>query len=272
MNALTYAIQKIKLEIPKEILRIAFTQDDTSWRKSTLSIDDEIMTRVIRPIVLVDTDIVGGSQLVVSLEGLTPTYADTYTVVYTVPMERTGGRDIVSVLSIGYLPFSGSYSPASYGMNGLTPIGANDLEISARKMGDSMSSVPPLSNADVEVAPGNTLIIRDQLRIPGAYQLRVMVGNEKNLNNIPRRAFLDFAALCIKATNLYIYNELRIKLDQGYLLGGQEVSSVKNYIDSLSEVATEYNDMLKKDWRAIAIMSDRSTHIRMIRMQMNPAG
>ena len=200
MDALAYALQKIKFEIPKEVLKIAFLQEQTGWRSNTLSLDDEIVTKVLKPMVFVDTDLVGGTQTVVSLEGLVPTYADTYTIVYTVPMERTGYREIISVLSIGYLPFSGSYSPVAYGMNGVTPFGANDLEISARKMGDSLSSVPPLSNADAEVSPGNVVIIRDQLRVPGAYQLRVVLGNEKNLNNIPKRSYLDFARLCIKAT------------------------------------------------------------------------
>ena len=103
MNPISVAVLQIKYAIPPELLRITFQEDLKVWRGAPISIDSSILNRVIRPRVLLDTNLVGGVYDLISLEGLQATIIDDLSVIYTIPVTRTQNRLILSVLSIGYL-------------------------------------------------------------------------------------------------------------------------------------------------------------------------
>lgn len=272
MNILNKALDHIKFSIPIEILKLTFNDNTTnSWKSAPISLDQQILNKVIRPRVLIDADLVGGQTIIVSLEGLTPKYVDTYTIIYEVPEDRLMYRSLISVLSIGYLPFSSSYNAMGAGMGTVNPNSMSDVLSAGQRMGDSMSNIPPISNSSVELIGANTILVRDQLRVTNAYQLRCVVGNDENLNNISPRSYLAFAQLCELAVKAYIYNTQLIPLDQGFLQGGQNLGSVKSYIDELRDSNEMYMQHLKEVWTKTAKMNDMMEYTRFIKLQICPA-
>lgn len=235
-----------------------------------VSLDEQILNKVIRQRVLYDCNIVGGQTIIVSLENLRPTYVDTYTLIFEIPAELLMHRSLISVLSIGYLPYASSYNSLGVGMGTVNPGSMSDLMSAAQRVGDSMSDIPPISNASVELIGYNTILVRDQLRVTNAYQLRCVVGNEENMNNINPRSFLNFCQLCTFAVKSYIYNNLIVKIDNAYLTGGQELGSIKQLVESYSDAEENYMTYLREVWQAVAYMNNDIDHDRFIRLQISP--
>jgi len=271
MNLLLKAVGDCSFRIPPQILQLAFRDDLQNWRRAPLSLTEQIMIKVIRPRVLLDIDIVGGQTVIISLEGLTPTTVDTYTMIYEIPPDRCSFRTIMSVLSIGYMPFASSYNNMGMGMGVVNPNSMSDVMSAAQRVGDSHSNIPSVSNATVDLIGQNTILIRDQLRITNAYQLRCVIGNEEHLNNIQPRSILVFTRLIELAIKSYIYNTMIIRMDQAFLTGGQELGRVKEVIDGYADAEQSYQDYLREVIQAVSFMQSTPDHSRFIKLQLNSA-
>jgi len=269
MNILRKALDDIKFSIPNEILKIAF-QDAYNWRQSPSSIDELMLNKVIRSRVLVDADIVGGQMILVPLDGIVPRYENQFTLVFDIPAERLMHRSIISVLSVSYLPNALTSSQMGAGIGYINPNTMNDVSSAAQRISNSMSNIPPVSNAFIELIGDNVIMIRDELRMSNIYLLRCIVANESNLNNINIRSYGNFSKLCILAVKAYIYNKLIINIDSAYLSGGQELGAVRSYIETLSDSNQMYNDFLNEVWRPTAYMNDTPSYNRLLRMMVNP--
>lgn len=271
MSALTFALNEIKMRIPIEVLNVAFKTDITDWRQAPISLDDRIMNQVIRQRVLTAANVVGGQMAVIPLDGLQVEYLDNYNMIYRVPKERTQNRSIVSVLSVGYLPYINGYGGSSMGFGGLAPSSITEVSNTAMRVMDSVSGIPPISNAQIELLGENTVLIRDQFRTTQAYFLRCILENDENLNNISPRSWPAFADLCELAVKSYIYKTLIIKIDQGFLVGGQELGAMKAYVEECRDSEEQYRTHLKEVWRKVAFMNDQQSHQRHIRLMISPA-
>lgn len=270
-NIIIKSLDEIKFRIPYEILRVVFQERNNDWRnRAPVSIDNEILNKVIKPRVIVDTNIIGGQTILVSLEGLTPKYSDTYTIIYEIPAERVMFRSIMSVLSISYLPFASSFNTMGYGSGVVNPTSMNDVTAAGQRVADSHSNIPMVSNATVELVGSNVVLIRDQLRVTNAYQLRCVVANEENLNNINPRSYLAFSDVCVLAVKSYIYNKMIIAMDSAFLQGGQELGAFKSYVESLADAEQMYRDYLRDVWRATIYMNATEQHSRFIQLQISP--
>lgn len=269
MNAVMKAVDELKFRIPFEVLREAFKDDYTGWRKSPVSLDEQMLSKVIRPRVIVDTNLVGGEMVIISLNGLAPIYSDVGVSVYEIPASLTQFRTIISVLSVSYLPYAAS-SYGSLGSGGVQPSSMNDVSSAAQRVGDAMSSIPVISNAVAEIIAHNTVSIRDQFRATGMYQMRCVLANDENLNNISPRSYHAFATLCELAVKAYIYNKLIIRIDQAFLQGGQELGAMKDYVQGLSDSNQMYLDHLRNVWQVTAYCNDSSNYNRFIKLMCNP--
>jgi len=270
MNILSKIVSELKYRIPQEVLRVAFQDQNQNWRQAPISIDEQIMLKVIRPRVIVDCNLVGGQTVIVSLEGLTPNYIDRSTLIFEIPADRLMFRTLISVLSIGYLPFAGGFNNMGMGMGSIVPSSMNDVMAAGQRAGDSMSNMPIVSNASVELVGYNTIVIRDQQRVTNAYQLRCVVANEENLNNINPRSHLNFAKLVELAVKSYIYNKLIIAMDTAYLHSGQELGAMRTYVEGLADSEQMYQDYLKEVIQAVSFMNDSYNYDRFIKLQICP--
>lgn len=269
MNVIAMAVEKIiNYEIPKEILEIVFLNPAYQKTKNPSTLPECIITRVIRPRVLVDCNLVAGEYSIVDISGLPIDYVDNYHMMIKIPPNRLQNRKIMSVHSIGYLPYGSYLGNYLNGVGSGTPYGGSDIPNTAAKAYDAMSDIPIVSNSDIDIYGDNTLIIRECLRVSSIYTLRCVLSNDPDMNNIKSRAILYFTELCLLAVQAEIYRWSLIKMDQNYIYAGVELGSVKNYIDTLADANENYKTYLKTQWQEVAIMSDSQQYRKIIRLQI----
>lgn len=270
MNPVKKALDEIKFTIPAEVLRIAFQDQRNGWRSAPISLDEQITEQILRPRVLVDANLVGGKMANISLSGLTPIYVDPLYHVYEIPPDRTMNMTILSILSISPFAYPYTASIASQGFRAGASFQSSDVDSAAQRVSDSVSNIPVISSSQIELVGHNTISITGNLRGMGSYELRCIMENDENLNNISVRSYPAFAKLCILATKAFIYNKLVIRIDQAYLQNGQELGSIKSYIESLSDAEEMYQTQLRDVWRVVSVMNDRPYNRRLISLMVNP--
>ena len=57
MNAIKKALDELKFRIPREILNQIFTEKNFSYRTTPISVDEQVLSQVIKPRVLVDCNL-----------------------------------------------------------------------------------------------------------------------------------------------------------------------------------------------------------------------
>ena len=270
MGCVAKALDEIKRTIPRDLLRIGFIDTLKDWRKAPASLDEQIMSLVIRPRVLSDADLIGGRHTVVPLDYVDGTYIDDYTIMYIIPMELTNNSPIISVKYVGYLPYAVSFSSFGAGVGTVGPSGITDLTGAGQRVGDAASNIPPVSEATVDLVGPNTVVVRNYRRITSAYHLVCMTGNDPNLNNISPRSWPAFAKLCQLAVKSHLYNSLVINIDKAYLSVGQELGSIKSLIDTMADSEEMYQTYLREVWSRVARMNDVPAYLRSLKSQVNP--
>ena len=275
MNPVSNAVSEIQRVIPSQILTEVFGREDyRNWRRTApVSVDEMIKSKVLRPRVLKDCNLVGGRHVDISLEGL-PVYEqgdeDMYAVIYEIPPQRTGNREILSVLSVNYFPFNstGGVLAAAYGS--MSSIAQSDAEGAGQRVMESFGNVPHISSASVELIGYNTVIIRDQMRSTFVYRLRCVVANEENLSNLSVRSYNVLAQACILAVKSHIYNQLTIRIDQGILEQGQPLGQFKAIVDKYEDAEEKYQEYMNKTVRKVLFMNDQISYERFVSIQVNP--
>lgn len=265
MLALRKAVDEIKWSIPKDILNEVFLPKTFSIRNTPVGLDDQILSLVIRPRVLVDADLVGGTEAFVNLEGVPAQRLDAYLTVYNIPKDRTQGRSITAVTSVSFL--SASLITSVPGFQLFNPCTVTPMMQAGQAVFDAMNSVPVSSTAKVRLVGENTILIQDSMPPAGHGFVRCTIANEENLGNIQIRYVPLFAEWCVLACKAFIYNEYIITLDRGFINGGQELGKFRDIVESYADANEQYIDFRKTKWQKAAFMNDREKMNRFIKLQ-----
>lgn len=270
MNILIKILDEIKFTIPEAILRNTFKSDvNYNTRTAPFSIDYEIKNKVLGPRFFKDCDIVGGQEAIIDIGDIQPEFLDFFSMVYVIPSERLNYKSIMSVLSVGFMPYGNSLTSFSNTSYAVAPGGGmNDVSNAASLVMDSHGSIPDVSTARADLIGDNIIMIRSNQRVNSVYQVRCLLTNEAELQNFnPRYALRisDGAILCVKS---YIYNKLRIDIDRGFLSGGQELGYIKEYVESLADAETMYREFMRTVMSQISLMNNSVEHQRFIKLQL----
>ena len=261
MLAVNKALDEIHYRIPRAILETIFIDRNIKWRSNPISIDEQIMSLVIRPRVLVDCNLVGGTEAFINLDGVQFTRSDDYTSVYRIPKTLTQGRSINSVLNI---TFSDPSKVSSYG------VAAGQQNTMMLQLGSSVmdahGSIPVTSTAKVQLIGENTVMVRDTVILPANIYLRCILANDDTLSHLQLRSYPAFANLVVLAVKAYIYNSYIIELDIGQLLGGMNIGKFKEIIDSYADSEELYQTYKKEVWQKVAFQNDSSSADRYLKM------
>lgn len=261
MNALQKAVDHVKYVVPRPILETVFIQRDRYLRQIPRSIDSHIMEEVIRPRVMVDMDLVGGTEMFVALQGLPPDRINQYTSVYKIPKSRTGGRQITSVLNV---TFSDPTATSNYGVaNGCM---STEMLTTGQAMIDAMGTIPITSTAQAQLVGENTVMVRDTILLPANIYLRCIIANDSNMGHLQLRSYRAFYQLVEFAVKAYIFNEYVIPMDMGELYGGQNLGRFKEIIDGYSDAEELYQTHLREVMTKVLFMNDQETFNRHMRM------
>jgi hypothetical protein len=261
MLAISKAIDEIHYRIPKTILEAVFIQRNLRWRSTPPSLEEQIMALVIRPRVLVDCNLIGGTEVFIPLDGIPVERTNDYTSVYRIPKSATQGRSINSVLNI---TFSDPTKASSYGV----AAGQQNtmmLQVGSAVM-DAMGSIPVTSTAKVQLIGENVVMVRDTVVLPANIYLRCILANDENMSHLQLRSYRDFANLCVLAVKSYIYNEYIIQLDLGELHGGQVIGKFKEIIDGYADAEELYQTYITEKFQKILYMNDSESFSRFTKL------
>lgn len=265
MNAIRQALSDVKFRIPKAILEKTFLSYNAYGRiYSNTSIDDHILNNVIKARVLVDCNMIGGTQVQIPLAGLGRENPTDRSTVIRIPKTLTQGKSINSVLHVAFFS-TGSLSA----MNANVANSACSTTATMNATGAAFSSfdnIPIVSTARVQLIGENVIYIKDSINLTPNCFLVCVLANDEEMSNIPMRAFRYFSNLVEYAVKSYVYNELIINLDQGQLQGGVSIGIFKDIISGYADAEQNYRDYLNDNWEKIAFMADDQTYSRYIKM------
>lgn len=271
MNAISYAVKHIKWAIPKPILNVILNHDVPKGYQYLTSIDELIVSKIIRPKVMVDANIVGGVEDLIPLSGLN-IIQDRYNAsVVVIPPDRTMNRSIISVLGVASTALSGVPGVShwasgmgnfdGYQQDGLPGCIAPTYAVNqAGRIYDSHRGAESDLNVHTDLIGPNTVLIYGlQIYNSATLGLKVMLENDSNLNNIKPRSYVHFAELCLLATKSYLYNEYVIDMDRGELDGGMELGRFANIVDGYDTSFEDYHTYLTTAWARVAAWNDEKT-------------
>ena len=248
MNAITYAINNIRFNIPIEVLRLSFGEPEGVF-SGAVGLDELITTRVIRPKILVDCNLVGGvsRQILVSQCKVRRIPGGW---VITVPKELTDGRSIINVTDL----LSGVTRPPGTPHRGGLPPTSNPLVA----VPDMLNPPMVIPTTRLELLADNIVLVKTDVQIINNGVLNCNIENDNNLNNISPRSYTPFAKLVLLGVKAYIHNTLTIRLGEGYIYNGHELGIIKETIDNYADAHEMYQDFLENTWSKIAYMNDKN--------------
>lgn len=263
MNALTRAVATVRRKIPDEILRYAFVSPYERFLNTPNSLDDRIMTEVIRSRVLVDCNIVGGTEEYLRLAGLPFERTQELMSVVHIPKERTNGRSITQVLHLSYHDYTANLNTNA--MMNFRPCSITPLGVAAAALGNSFDMPGMTGTSRLELIGENTVLIKDPAITPQNGVLRCIVSNDAELNNLSIRSYTAFCEMAALAVKSHIYTTCIVKIDEGVAQFGRNIGAYRQLIDSYADAEELYIEYLTNRWQKIAFMNDRESMSRFIR-------
>lgn len=262
MGAIQKAIQEVKFAIPEEILNEIFLKREFGRTPLPVSLDTMIREKVIDARVMVDCNLLGGTQVELPLHGVTPEQVDTYKTIYRIPMSVTQNRVISKVLSLT-ISQSTMMNSAYMGVEGYSQI----LE-AAKGLMAAQSGIPIVSTASIRLIAENVVLVSDYLSLPRTAYLRCFLENDNEYSQLNAMTYPHFCHLVELAVKAYIYNRGRIAVGMGQLVGGMELGVFRETIDSYADANQMYKDFIKEVWTKVMVMDDPKSKERMLRMMV----
>lgn len=268
MDLITVALDRVKYEIPEEVLKYVFspTRYDPSRNglvrdySTAINTDTVIRRQVIEARVLTDMNLCSGVEIFVPLNGsVHPEMIDQWTYIYRIPKELTQGRSIT-------VPYGIAYGQGNQiGAVGLIAADRSAVLESTDAMVQSNMPWTQVQTAYVTLVADNVVQVTNLSRVPGMAYLRCLVAHDPNLSNIPPFYADKFTELVILAVKAYIYTKSIIQLDEGAIRGGASLGRIREIIDSYADANQMYKEYLRDQWRKAGLQSNTEQHRRLMR-------
>ena len=278
MNIMDRAISWIKFNIPPEVIQRGFVAKERSYQglnRGVINVDAIIRERVFYQRLLIDIDTVGGTEQLISLDGLPKSFIqdpETWMVV-SIPPEMLGGRIITQLDAVVFLP-PGNY-PGYWNGMGFVPQTVTSYRnvaattIAASSLLAAYDTIAWIQTTRTRLLTENTIAYTDFQghSYPGFAKVRL--SNPRTLSNIPIAASPAFNDLALLAAKAYLYNTQIVDIDEGELRVGFNVGAYKEIISNYSSAAEDYQKMLTTRWARIAMMSDDARMERHVKSQVS---
>lgn len=262
MNPVTKALQELGYRIPRAILEKTFLSNLKPFSLMPTSLDARIRETVIEPRVMVDCNLMGGTETAIPLATVPRQQIDTFTYVYRIPKTLTQGRTITRAISISYGQTGILGTSSNIPMQGTSPL----MDAAAGLM-LSQAPIPMVSTAQCQLIGENTVMVIDTTAIPQDIFLRCWLENDSNFNHIAPTSYQNFAKLVELAVKSYVYNHNQIPMDRAYIQGGYELGQFKSIVDGYADAEENYQTYLNEVWRKVAVLNDfhgRRRHISQV--------
>lgn len=260
MNAIQKALSEMRFRHSPDLLELVFVKRAKHYRATAGSLDEQMMSLVIRPRVLVDCNLVGGAEIFVNLANIRATRTNDYTQIYHIPKEKTNGRSIVSALNI---TFADPNRSSNYGAS--ATMGSSALLQMGQSVIDAQLPVPTSSTAYVQLIAENTVMVRDTAALPGNIFLRCIIENDSNLSHLQLRSYRHFSKMCELAVGSYMYNTYRVRMGETELYAGMDLGVIKEVMSELADYEELYQTFIEEKMEKVLFMNDRETYTRFLK-------
>lgn len=268
MNPVQRAVDELRFRIPLKILELAFLQKERSWNVTISPLSSMIMDNVVRPRVMIDANLYGGAEALIPLSECSNTVIENMHTVIEVPKTVTQGRSIVSVLELNVGPMY----PVANGMPLYTGVqNSSALMNAANAAYQAHGSIPAISTARTTLIGENTILVRNSIRFNNYGHMRCILANDENMSHLQIRSYNVFARLVELAVKSYIYNEMIIEMDSGFLQGGQEFGAIKSIIEGWNDAEEMYQEYLSTKWAKVSMMNDPEGYRRFLKTMIGSA-
>lgn len=258
MNAVNYALNEIKLRIPKPIRNYTFVKSIPEYHYNLFSEEQQIRSQVLDNKVLIDCDLVGGEELIIPFENVPFRELDSGKVIYKLPREKLQGRRLMSAMSVSTGDHRlDTYSNAYYPTSSLHDAASKLLGANTADAGTTTNRVKKIGD--------NLVLVEDRLTFNQLY-LRCVLSYDRGLINFSPRAFPNLAHLSVLACKSIIYNNSVLEIDASQLMGGVSIGRFREIVDSYSGSSQEYDEYLKNIFTKVLFQQDKESHSRHLRM------
>ena len=241
-STLTYILSHIQLNIPDQILNLAFKP-----RQFATTVEQRIVSEIVEGPILLDTNLVGGKRREIFLDPswrINLPYSNddgalmgfgVQSSFFKVPPEAREYRNISSVLGMVPNMQSGTAGSSAYnggGNFGNTATGMMSEMINTRTM--AQYPITPM----ITLSGTNIFQIYPDLMVDGIADSEFL--------NMGQSALLAMRNFALCATQKYIYNKLVVEVDAGEIVAGVELGVVKDIINDYAQKAEQYHELLMK--------------------------
>jgi len=252
MNVISKILDEIKFTIPIEILNIVFSSDKL-YGNNNSSIDNNILTTVLRPRLFIDLDIASHETIMINFLDCEILHSDLISTVIKVPNRLLNGRKIISpmALMVGYM--DQSTNEGNYGYNSST--GNSILDQSLIVM-DSINNNVTNELTEMELIADNTILVRRGMLVNVPMTLTLVISNDANLSNINVKVYKKLATMAVLCVKSYIRNNLIVKLNKGALYGGHDLDVINRIVDQYESSEEEYQTYYNEVWKKVSFMQN----------------
>lgn len=243
-NISAYAIRRIKEEIPREILQAAFVRrgiDQTLYTHVTL--EAAIKAAVLMGSVYMDIQLLTGRECNIDLTGIEPNYNSDGSATITVPLNRTGGKDILEVYHVGYFN-----SSTTSGVGAINTHQISQVDTKLNAVIDNTVGAPITGTSDCTMIAPNVIHVNLYKLQPSILNATVNLSVDKEMGHIPPTYYDAFGSLCVEKCKQYIYTLYRVNLDRGRIERGTELGAFSEEIQEYRDAKITYRELLKT-WR-----------------------
>lgn len=262
MDAVSYALAEVCDRIPPQVLKLVFRPEARTLRHESRDVEYAIRDRVIEGRVRRTVNAVGATEIDIPLAGLGRTDINRYMYTYKIPMTLTGGREISSAIALTH----GINAASGYGSATSSNNPANMIETAAMRVMTSHEPVAVNQTSNVSIIAMNTILVEDYTPISATSFLRCLLTSDKDYSHIKPAYYGKFAELVVLAVKSYIYNVYDVELGMGKIVGGVELSEIRNVVDRYSNADEEYLDYVENTWRKVVSQNDPKRKQRQIKM------
>lgn len=245
MSAIDAALRKIRRDIPIPILNAAFIDNKQRLFGSPSSVDNEIVQKVLRAVVIPDISQFG-QYIEVDITNcryeIDP--LDQFKRIYYLDEMITGGRRVIAA-HLAVLPISAqSYQlppPGAYEAGT-----ASGVLSSTQKVIDSNMAIPRLSSSECRPVGPNAIEVRDPGMFSYTGKLMAKMEFSEDLNEIKPAFHPLISTAAVWAVKQYVYNQLSLDLDVARLENGVAFDRFKDFVDEYRDAGQTYDDYLVK--------------------------
>lgn len=256
INPLDIAMTRVEHTIPLDVLRNGFKSKmaEAAYR---ITLNQAIETTVIRGRVLKDANLIAGQfkKIVLQLGWIVDTtpigsamMPNIQATLYRIPPEARDNMPLVDVSSVLHPGIMVG------GQQIVTPASGTTMAA----MG--MAILNSHTNADASFRPTPVLLSGDIVKLipfqynPIEWVLECRVCHDNQFTSLSTTQADVLADWIVEAVKAYIYKELIVQLDRGFVEGGAELGAIKTIVESYQDSATRYLE-LKDKFQGAAVMS-----------------